>query len=314
MVQLFIILSIFMTFVASPLRAADQWLPIRQIEVAQINADLIDDLPRVDVVLYYAANLDEGFRSATPLDGLLEEFLVAKKVFAKAGVQLNLLAIKSGYLDPQYFSIMSAPLELEKPNDDYANMYEEMARNPSQLTDHAKAAFEAIIVPFANSDKTLHLVAMQGVYMPYYEGDEVGRVWRPTLVRTKGLSFPSYIHGDSIPRAYRGVITLSHHDTELKRTIAHELGHKLMNVSHEYNEVGPQHETFADGGLMLYGKGLDIPSGVDGRWHKERLHLSPYVYRLNDEGEKVWNEDYHHKGFYDDPLYGDKVIHFKGPR
>ena len=314
MVRLFIFLTFLMTITAGAISAADQWVPIRQVEVAQINADLVDDLPRVDVALYYASNLDEGFKQATPLDGLLEEFKLAKKVFAKAGVQLNLVAIKSGYLDPQYFSIMSAPLTLEKPDDGYVNMYDEMARHPSQLTEHAKATFEAIITPDQNSENTVHLVAMQGVYMPYYEGDEVGRVWRPTLVRTKGLSFPSYIHGDSIPRPYRGVITLSHHDSELKRTIAHELGHKLMNVSHEYKEVGPQHETFADGGLMLYGKGLDIPSGEEGRWHKERLHLSPFVYRLNETGEKVWNQDYQGKGFYDDPIYGDKVIRFKGPR
>jgi len=91
------------------------------------------------------------------------------------------------------------------------------------------------------------------------------------------------------------------------------VGHKLMNVSHEYREAGPTHESFNDGGLMLYGVGTDIPAGKAGRWHKERLHLSPYVYRVKNS-KKVWNADYQGNGNYYDPLYGDKVIHFDSER
>jgi hypothetical protein len=63
---------------------------------------------------------------------------------------------------------------------------------------------------------------------------------------------------------------------------------------------------------MLYGAGEDIPSGAEGRWHYERLHMSPFVYRLRADGTKQWNPDYKEGGHYYDPLYGDKVVHFPG--
>ena len=74
----------------------------------------------------------------------------------------------------------------------------------------------------------------------YFETDDNGRNWTSHLVRTGGMSFPSYIYGDEIPARLRGVITLTKHDREYNRIIAHELGHKLMNVSHEYMEQSPQ--------------------------------------------------------------------------
>ena len=61
---------------------------------------------------------------------------------------------------------------------------------------------------------------------------------------------------------------------------------------------------------MLYGDGEDIPSGKDGRWHLERLQLSPFLYRVDENGEKQWNPDYKEGGHYYDPIYGDHVVHF----
>lgn len=100
--------------------------------------------------------------------------------------------------------------------------------------------------------------------------------------------------------------------SRLRRTIAHEIGHKAMNVSHEYKATDPAHEIYDEGGLMLYGSGEDIPSGREGRWHLERLLMSPFVYRRDAEGKKVWNEDYKEGGHYYDPLYGEKVVDFPG--
>tara|TARA_R110002051_G_scaffold189070_2_gene258443 strand:- start:41213 stop:41494 length:282 start_codon:yes stop_codon:yes gene_type:complete len=85
-----------------------------------------------------------------------------------------------------------------------------------------------------------------------------------------------------------------------------------MNVSHEYKATDPAHEIYDEGGLMLYGSGEDIPSGREGRWHLERLLMSPFVYRRDAEGKKVWNEDYKEGGHYYDPLYGEKVVDFPG--
>ena len=63
---------------------------------------------------------------------------------------------------------------------------------------------------------------------------------------------------------------------------------------------------------MLYGTGEDIPSGRDGRWHLERLRISPFLYRLGADGSRQWNPDYREGGHYYDPIYGDYVVHFEG--
>ena len=196
------------------------------------------------------------------------------------------------------------------PGNPFVNMYVAQSRDPSILSPEALEAFDAMIEKDARNDRTVYLLVLQNVYMTYFEDLDGGRNWAPKVVNTGGLSFPSYMYGSEIPRRLRGVITLTRHDGERNRIIAHELGHKLMNVSHEYKEQSPQHEIRAEGGLMLYGGGTDIPSGAEGRWHKERLHKSPYVYRRNAGGKKVWNPDYAADGFYYDPIYEGVAVEF----
>ena len=135
------------------------------------------------------------------------------------------------------------------------------------------------------------------------------RTWEPRTITTGGLSFPGYSYQD-MPKRLRGVITVNK-TYEVRSVVAHELGHKLMNVSHEYRKIDPQHEVRAEGGLMLYGAGTDIASGEEGRWHRERLHLSPYVYVESDIGERTWNRDYEENGHYYDPIYGAHVVNFE---
>jgi len=294
--------------------ARESWPEVKSIDVKSINKDIKVGDPTVDVGIYYASNFDEKFQKAVPLSGIMEEFMTAKKLYAKNGVYLKLLWVKSGKLDSKNFSIQTASLQDSKPNDNYVNMYRESERQPNILSKHARETFESIIEPDKYNSRTIYLIALQGVYMSYNDGDEKGRNWNSTLVRTGGLSFPSYMHGDTIPKRIRGVITLSRYDDVNKKIISHELGHKLMNVSHEYMEISPQHEVRKPGGLMLYGTGMDIPSGEEGRWHRERLHLSPYIYRINKSGKRIWNEDYKEQGFYYDSLYGDKVMQFDGVR
>ena len=131
------------------------------------------------------------------------------------------------------------------------------------------------------------------------------RTWQLKTISTGGLSFPGYMYGDTMPRHLRGVITITDLTKEATswKTIAHELGHKLLNVSHEYRETSPQHEVRADGGLMLYGVGTEIPSGPEGRYHRERLHRSPYLYRTGSDGARTYNPDYQGGGFYYDGIY-----------
>jgi hypothetical protein len=285
-----------------------EWTDIKQETVASINAGLKRGMPTVDVGLYVPSNLDPGFTAGFSLDGLLLEFRRAQQIFADAGVQLRLAFVRTGVVDPRFLEIQANDMTGETPPGRRVNMYVDTLRQKSSLSPEAAAAFESIVEKYDGGDRTVHLVVLQDVFMSFFEKLD-DRTYEVRTITTGGLSFPSYSY-PGIPRHLRGVITVTRNDL-MQRLIAHELGHKLMNVSHEYRAVNPQHEVRADGGLMLYGKGTEIASGADGRWHRERLHLSPYVYREDAAGRKQWNPDYREAGHYYDPIYGDYVVRFE---
>ena len=301
---------------ASPAAAATArakpvaWKPAESVDLAGFNKDLVPDTPTMDVVIYFPSNFDPAFKKVT-LPRMLESLKAAKEIFKPAGVQINLVAVRTGAIDPSFLAIQSNEIP-RVPDTEYANTYESMRRHPSELTELARNAFESIIEPHKDNARMIYLVALQDVFFPFLEVAE-GRNWTVKMVRTGGLSFPSYSYVNMPPKL-RGVITITNlsRPDRYRRTVAHEIGHKVMNVSHEYKETHPAHEVFAEGGLMLYGKGEDIPSGEAGRWHRERLHMSPYLYRLRSDGSKQWNPDYKEGGHYYDALYGDKVIRFPG--
>ncbi|MBY0436022.1 MAG: hypothetical protein K2U26_18175 [Cyclobacteriaceae bacterium] len=286
------------------------WKAVDTIDVARFNRDLEAGKPTMDVGVYFPSNFDTAFQKVT-LSRLMESVRAAKEIYKPAGVQINLLWVKTGELDPAYFSIQANETP-GLPETEYTNMYVHARRHPAVLTEHAKNAFTSIVEPNEENKRTIYLIVLQDVFFPFLEVSE-GRNWTIKSVRTGGLSFPTYSYVNSLPDAFRGIITITNlsRADRFRRTVAHEIGHKVMNVSHEYKTTNPGHEVFADGGLMLYGNGEDIPSGQEGRWHLERLHLSPFLYRLKN-GVKVWNEDYKEGGHYYDPIYGDKVINFGG--
>lgn len=288
-----------------------KWKQVDTLDIAAFNKDLIPGKPTVDVGVYFPSNFDSAFRKVT-LPRLLESIRSAKEIYKPTGVQINLLWVKTGALNPKYFSIQANEVP-GIPETEYTNMYVHMRRHPAELTKHATDAFTSIIEPDQQNSRTIYLVALQDVFFPFLEVAE-GRNWTMKTVRTGGLSFPTYSYVNTLPDALRGVITITNlsRPDRYRITVAHEIGHKVMNVSHEYKTTNPGHEVYADGGLMLYGNGEDIPSGKDGRWHLERLHLSPFIYRLNPDGSKEWNEDYKEGGHYYDPIYGDKIVHFSG--
>ena len=287
------------------------WKAVEAVDLVAFNKDLVAGRPTMDVVVYIPSNFDPSFNKLTAAQ-MLESLRAAKEIYRPTGVQINLVAFKTGAVDPRFLAIQANEIP-RVPDTEYINMYEGNTRHPSELTDMARRAFQSMIEPRKDSDRTIYLVALQDVIMPFLERSDV-RNWTVKMVRTGGLSFPSYSYWGTIPRAYRGVITLDNLSTpsRARRTVAHEIGHKVMNVSHEYKTTGPAHEVYADGGLMLYGSGEDIPSGAEGRWHLERLLMSPYLYRLRPNGAKQWNPDYKDGGHYYDPLYGDKVVRFPG--
>jgi len=296
---------------AAPAAKPVAWKAVESIDLAAFNKDLVPGKLTMDVVVYMPSNFDPDFNKMTSAQ-MLEGIRAAKEIYRPTGVQIKLVAFKTGVIDPRFLAIQANEIP-RVPDTEYINMYEGNTRHPSELTDMALRAFQSIIEPRKDSDRTIYLVGLQDVIMPFVDRADA-RNWVVKMVRTGGLSFPSYSYWNTIPRGYRGVITIDNLSTpgRQRRTIAHEIGHKVMNVSHEYKETSPAHEVYADGGLMLYGSGEDIPSGAAGRWHLERLLMSPYLYRLKPDGTKQWNADYKDGGHYYDPLYGDNVVRFKG--
>lgn len=288
-----------------------RWQVVDSIDYEYINSDLVAGRPTLDIGVYFPSNLDPGFKKVT-MAQMLTSILASKEIYAPTGVQINLLWIKSGEVNPNYFSIQANQVP-GIPQTEYVNMYQHNKRHPAELTPHALNAFEHIIEPDENNDQTVYFVVLQDVFYPFLEVAE-GRNWTMKSVRTGGLSFPTYSYVNTIPKAYRGVITITNlsRPDRTRGTVAHEIGHKVMNVSHEYKDTNPGHEIFAEGGLMLYGDGEDIPAGKEGRWHQERLLLSPFLYRVDEDGKKLWNNDYLEGGHYYDPIYGDKVVYFDG--
>jgi hypothetical protein len=286
------------------------WTTVDSIDVVNFNKDLEPEKLTMDVGIYFPSNFDSAFNKVT-LSRLLESLLAAKEIYRPTNIQIKLLWVKTGELDPSYFAIQANEVP-GIPETEYANTYINMRRHPAELTQHTKDAFASIIEPDEQNARTIYLVALQDVFYPFLEVSE-GRNWTIKSVRTGGLSFPTYSYCNTLPDRFRGIITITNlaRPDRYRRTVAHELGHKVMNVSHEYKTTNPGHEVFAEGGLMLYGSGEDIPAGADGRWHLERLHLSPFLYRLKNN-VKEWNPDYREGGHYYDPIYGDKVVNFGG--
>ncbi len=296
---------------AAPAAKPVAWKAVPSVDLAAFNKDLEPAKLTMDVVIYMPSNFDPDFNKLT-LEQMLQGVRAAKEIYRPTGVQINLVAVKTGAIEPRFLAIQANEIP-RVPDTEYINMYQGNTRHPSELTGMALQAFQSIIEPRKDSDRTIYLIGLQDVIMPFLDRSDA-RNWTVKMVRTGGLSFPSYSYWNTIPRAYRGAITIDNLSTasRARRTIAHEIGHKVMNVSHEYKETSPAHEVYADGGLMLYGSGEDIPSGAAGRWHLERLLMSPYLYRLKSDGTKQWNPDYKDGGHYYDPLYGDKVVRFKG--
>ena len=288
-----------------------KWSIIDSINLKEINSDLKPGLLTMDMGVYFPSNFDPAFKKVT-IHQMISSIKAAKEIYAATNVQINLLWIKTGKLDSKYFSIQANKIP-EVPATEYVNMYQNMYRHPSVLGEAAKTALKSIVEPHPDNNRTLYLIVLQDVFMPFLTVSE-GRNWTINSVRTGGLSFPTYSYGAEMPAELRGVITISNlsRPDRLRKTVAHEIGHKVINVSHEYQDINPENEVFAEGGLMVYGKGEEIPSGVSGRWHFERLLLSPFLYQVNKEDKKEWNPDYIEGGHYYDPLYKDKVIYFEG--
>ena len=280
------------------------------IDLESLNSGLEDGLATVDVGIFYPDNLEPAHRQKVELDMVIDGVLEARRIFGMVGVQLAVVSVRTGHVDPELLVLHAEPPGSQLPGGRYANFYKQAQKRPSRLSPGALAVFKSMIGNGPEHDRRIHLVVLEDVFMSFHDRiDE--RTWQLKTLATNALSFPGYSHRDTIPRHLRGVITLTNlARTQSWKTIAHELGHKLINASHEYRDIDPQHEVYGDEGLLQYGTGIDIPSGPDGRFHRERLHRSPFIYRRGKSGAKSWNPDYLDGGGYYDRIYEGLTVDF----
>ena len=281
---------------------------LASIRTAAINDDLKMGVPTVDVAIYLAETEGQPHVYATSPEDLRRSFERAKEIFTAAGVQLRLLWVRRATVPSDWLSVQANEVR-GVPSPPELNKYVGYRAAKWGLTMKSQQVFERVIQRSAENHRTIYLLYLQAVRMAYPDPKVTDRL-EGKVLSTSGLSLPAYLFEARIPRRVRGVITLTRKGGEHGRLIAHELGHKLINVSHEYRDIDPQFEVRGNGGLMLYGSGTEIPSGKVGRWHRERLHLSPFIYRTGNNGTLEWNADYVEAGHYYDPLYGDEVIRF----
>lgn len=242
------------------------------------------------------------------------ELILTQRVFARHGVHIRVRLARKIRVPGEWHSLTHGT-RTGPPGAENTPFYQQLQAERAQLSELSERAYRAIIDPGERPEVRVHLVCLREGRMPYYLTDEGGTRLREYPVG--GLSFPPYVFADRIARPLRGVIGLFAVRASARqpvpylrpKTIAHELGHKLLNVSHEGYRAGPEFESYTGGSrdLMLYGFGLDIPAGRDGRWHRERLVRSPFLYRVEAD-RRVDNPDFQAGGVYDDPAYGQFVV------
>ena len=62
------------------------WSLIDSIDINQINSDLVNGKPTVDIGIYFPSNLDSTFTKVT-FNKMIESFLFAKEIFKPTDVQ-----------------------------------------------------------------------------------------------------------------------------------------------------------------------------------------------------------------------------------
>jgi hypothetical protein len=286
----------------------DQVTLVETYDVSEHNVDLATDQPTANVAFYLT---ESGPLTWPQVEPMIRR---AKEIFSNAGVQLLVhaamrLTVPKDWqaLDADLSDAPTTPAFLE------TDLYAHLNELQSRLTLRNRAIFEAIVSHYEEPASgipvtaTVHVIALNEVPINYFEWS--GSEWTEGSVLTGGLSFPPYAYADRIRDEIRGVITLSSTPSpfdRLTRVLAHELGHKLINVSHEGIGVCPSFEADGDD-LMLYGNGERIAPGAGGRYHLERLLLSPFLHTA-PSGVAEFANHFEDGGIYRDRLYGELVV------
>lgn len=269
-----------------------------EYDIVGMNDTLLDDQFTVDVVLFHSDHLSMTWAQ------LKNEFLKADDAFRAAGVQLNLKKAVNVSFPNEWNNSTAYSIRYLPDSGQTLGFYYKYSIMKPLLNDSVKNAFEDFIYDETNKRHTIFIIPMSGIEIIYAE-QHVNGTWQlGGPVATGALSFPGYIMLDGIPEDLRGCITM---ESATGRTLAHELGHKLINVSHEGLGISPAFSGSSIPGLLGYGNSVEIYGGQAGRWHRERLLLSPYLYK-NVNGVKVYNPNYSGVGAYDDAIYGSYIM------
>ena len=107
------------------------WGVETSFDMAAFNADLVDGDPTVDIGIFYPDNLDAAHHRRVSLETVIEGLVEAQRIFREAGVQLALVSVRTGRLNPALFSVHADAPGSELPEDRYANRYVERQRRPA---------------------------------------------------------------------------------------------------------------------------------------------------------------------------------------
>lgn len=270
---------------------------IKEYDLSSLWHKLNTDFFISDIVIFHSKQATITWKELT------KEYQTAYETFISHGVQLNL--VNAFQVDfPKKWNDGSYKKATKIPKDGMVlDFYEKFDYQEFRLHPHFENIFRKIIPQTKDASKTIYIFTIFDLITHWFEKD-VCNHWVKVESKTSAVSFPPYVYADRIPEHLRGIISIQ---KSKGRTMAHELGHKLINVSHEGLDKCSKSSGKNIPGLMGYGKSKEIFSGPKGRWHKERLQKSPFLYKLRN-GQKVWNPDYKKGGVYNDPLYGNLIV------
>lgn len=286
----------------------DQVEVLETFDIGSFNAELVDGRKTADMAFYIT---EDGPLSWADLATNVSR---AQRIFEAAGVQLRVSSAMRISIPDAWQRLEADDIEVpQSPELLETDLYAHLDELATRLNRRNQGIFEAITYHFPAQDhgvssaNTIHVITLDEAPISFYEWD--GTNWNFATAPTGGLSFPPYAYADRIPLPLRGVITLSFEQDRFRpesRVLAHEVGHKIINVSHEGTGVCP---AFAVDGpdLMLYGDGETIPEGEAGRFQRERLARSPFLYTL-EGGTANFEPIYQDGGIYSDRVYENFVV------
>ena len=134
------------------------------IDLESFNADLEDGRATVDVGIIYPANLQPAHRQKVELKMVLDGAAEARRIFGAVGVQLAVVSVRTGPVDPALLVVQAEAPGSEVPGGRYANLYVERQKRPSKLSPAALAAFETVIGNRPDHDRRIHLLVLEDVF------------------------------------------------------------------------------------------------------------------------------------------------------